>query len=39
MLNGMTTNYGGEELTNGGTHDVVLFLRQMIPHHQVSCRR
>jgi len=34
MLNGMTTNYGGEELTNGGTHDVVLFLRQMIPHHQ-----
>lgn len=34
MLNGMTTNYGGEELTNGGTDDIVLFLRQMIPHHQ-----
>ena len=34
MLNGMTTNYGGEDLVNEGTHDLVLFLRQMIPHHQ-----
>ena len=33
MLNGMTTMYGGEELKNDGTADVVLFLRQMIPHH------
>ena len=34
MLNGMTTMYGGEELKNGGTHNIVLFMRQMIPHHQ-----
>lgn len=34
MLNGMTTQYGGEELVNDGTADIVLFLRQMIPHHQ-----
>lgn len=34
MLDGMTTNYGSDELVNGGTHDVILFIRQMIPHHQ-----
>lgn len=38
MLNGMTTMYGGEELQNGGTDDIVLFLRQMIPHHQNAVR-
>lgn len=34
MLNGMTTMYGGEELLGDGTDDIVLFMRQMIPHHQ-----
>jgi len=35
MLNGMTTNYGGDgDLQQGGTDDIVLFMRQMIPHHQ-----
>jgi len=32
MLSGMTTQYGG--LENSDENDVVLFLRQMIPHHR-----
>lgn len=34
MLDGMTTNYGGDGLADEASNDVVLFLRQMIPHHQ-----
>jgi len=34
MFDGMTTNYGGDNPKNGGSDDLVLFLRQMIPHHE-----
>jgi len=34
MADGMTTNYGGDELKNQGSHDIILFCRQMIPHHE-----
>jgi len=34
MFHGMTTGYGGQELTHGGTDDIALFIYQMIPHHQ-----
>ena len=34
MADGMTTNYGGDDLKNEGTHDLILFCRQMIPHHE-----
>merc|ERR1712021_36581 len=33
MLDGMTTMYGGDA-TNEMTNDAILFMRQMIPHHQ-----
>merc|ERR1711935_2132 len=35
MLDGMTTMYGGDA-TNEMTNDAILFMRQMIPHHQNS---
>ena len=34
MLDGMTTNYGGDGITSQASNDVILFIRQMIPHHQ-----
>merc|ERR1719384_1342997 len=34
MLDGMTTNYGGDGKTDEAINDVILFIRQMIPHHQ-----
>eukprot|EP00585_Thalassiosira_rotula_P001792 CAMPEP_0196134476 /NCGR_PEP_ID=MMETSP0910-20130528/3370_1 /TAXON_ID=49265 /ORGANISM="Thalassiosira rotula, Strain GSO102" /LENGTH=803 /DNA_ID=CAMNT_0041394411 /DNA_START=118 /DNA_END=2529 /DNA_ORIENTATION=+ len=34
MLDGMTTNYGGDGITNPAWNDAILFIRQMIPHHQ-----
>lgn len=34
MLDGMTTNYGGDGIADESHNDVILFIRQMIPHHQ-----
>ncbi|KAG7371893.1 protein of unknown function DUF305 containing protein [Nitzschia inconspicua] len=34
MLDGMTTFYGGDGISVESTNDVILFIRQMIPHHQ-----
>jgi len=34
MLDGMTTNYGGQNFKYGGSSDIALFLYQMIPHHR-----
>jgi len=34
MLDGMTTAYGGDSLGEQANNDVILFLRQMIPHHK-----
>merc|ERR1711956_212499 len=34
MLDGMTTAYGGDGLGEQANNDVILFLRQMIPHHK-----
>jgi Domain of unknown function (DUF305) len=34
MLDGMTTFYGGDGISVESTNDVILFIRQMIPHHK-----
>jgi hypothetical protein len=34
MLDGMTTYYGGDDISVESTNDVILFIRQMIPHHR-----
>jgi len=34
MLDGMTTSYGGDNVGSTFVHDAILFMRQMIPHHQ-----
>lgn len=34
MLDGMTTFYGGDGIPVESTNDVILFIRQMIPHHK-----
>jgi len=34
MLNGMTTTYGGDNIGSDFLNDAILFMRQMIPHHQ-----
>lgn len=34
MLGGMTTGYGGDGKSDTLTNDAILFMRQMIPHHQ-----
>jgi len=34
MLDGMTSVYGGDDIGTESTNDVILFLRQMIPHHK-----
>jgi len=34
MLDGMTTTYGGDGAGTDFANDAILFMRQMIPHHQ-----
>jgi hypothetical protein len=33
MLDGMTTFYGVDDISVESTNDIILFIRQMIPHH------